>query len=271
MAQTQLCESLYCHFWIKCILAEWMNEWMNGSVNANRWREEFGLSKLPLESGSVWIARECVPFSIPSFFWWEWNVKWQILRQSSVCVSKVRLIQDEFWACQAQLYQPLLTLTELKKENIKRKDWHDEIISYESMQFINFFYFEEIHTDCKQKRWWKDWWMNVLISIHDIWFVSFYKITWLQKSPKHDPACSAQSSPAFFSLNDLFLPDGCPVRRMTHCMLEYGNGVPCSLFIEVKITLSHTVCTKTPYATVLSLLQWGQSANWHKTVLCPRT
>lgn len=112
---------------------------MNGSVNANRWREEFGLSKLPLESGSVWIARECVPFSIPSFFWWEWNVKWQILRQSSVCVSKVRLIQDEFWACQAQLYQPLLTLTELKKENIKRKDWHDEIISYESMQFINFF------------------------------------------------------------------------------------------------------------------------------------
>lgn len=60
------------------------------------------------------------------------------------CVSKARLIQDEFWACQARLYQPHLTLTErLKKENMKRKDWHDEIMSYERMcdvLFLSFFF-----------------------------------------------------------------------------------------------------------------------------------
>lgn len=237
-------------------------------------------SKLLLESGSVWIARECVPFSIPSFFWWEWNVKWQNPRQSPVCVSKARLIQDEFWACQAQLYQPRLTLTELKKENIKRKDWHKEIMSYESMcdlSIVNFLFWWKLYRLQAKKI------MNkpaivgeLMLWTHQhtwyFWlFVSFYKITWLQRSPKHDPTCSAQSSPMSpcFHEHVFFLSERCPVRGMAK--LEYGNGLPCSLFIEVKITLSHTVCINPPYATVKSPSQWGQSANWHTTVFCPRT
>lgn len=118
----------------------WMDGWY--SVNVNRWREE-SLLQTP-----NWIARECVAFSIPSFFWWEWNVKWQNPRQSPVCVSKARLIQDEFWACQAQLYQPRLTLTELKKENMKRKEWHDEMMSCESMcelSFVKFLFWWNVY------------------------------------------------------------------------------------------------------------------------------
>lgn len=170
-------------------------------------------SKLLLESGSVWIARECVPFSIPSFFWWEWNVKWQNPRQSPVCVSKARLIQDEFWACQAQLYQPRLTLTELKKENIKRKDWHKEIMSYESMcdlSIVNVLFWWKLYRLQAKKI------MNkpaivgeLMLWTHQhtwyFWlFVSFYKITWLQRSPKHDPTSTKFSHVSLFPWACLF-------------------------------------------------------------------
>ncbi len=127
---------------------------------------------------------------------WDWNAEWQILRQSSV-------IQDGLWACQAQLYQPHLTL-QPKKENMKGKTgmmkWCPMRTCgiYHCVIFIHF----EIIWSKNRKRWWINLQMLAnecceIISIHDIHFCLLKKITWLQKSPKHDPNCPEQSVPTF--------------------------------------------------------------------------
>ncbi len=162
----------------------------------------------------MWIARDCVPLSTPSFFW-DWNAEWQILRQSSG-------IQDGHWACQAQLYLPHLTLTEPKKENMKGKTGMMKLcpmrtcVIYHCVIFIHF----EIIWSKNRKRWWINLQMLAKLSASIIYIFVYLKKLHDYKSHLNMTQLVLNKVFPLFNGHVVFCfpPEWCPVSRKTECM-----------------------------------------------------